>query len=95
MKSSGDNLENTVEGQFKDSVIDKIRAETIKWFEDLNKSVLIEKAKLNNSDSVLIEEAKQNFSRSTEHTIADDTNVDAAASRILEKHIKAFEELAK
>jgi hypothetical protein len=26
---------------------------------------------------------------------ADDVNVDAAASRILAKHIKAFEELAK
>lgn len=28
-------------------------------------------------------------------TIADDIDVDAAASRILAKHIKAFEELAK
>lgn len=27
--------------------------------------------------------------------IADDTDMDAAASRILKKHIKAFEELAK
>ena len=28
-------------------------------------------------------------------TIADDVNVDEAASRILSKHIRAFEELAK
>ena len=30
-----------------------------------------------------------------ESSIADDVNVDIAASRILNKHIKAFEELAK
>ena len=30
-----------------------------------------------------------------QNTIADDVDVDAAASRILTKHIKAFEELAK
>jgi len=29
------------------------------------------------------------------NTIADDVDVDAAATRILAKHIKAFEELAK
>ena len=29
------------------------------------------------------------------NAVADDMNVDAAASRILTKHIKAFEELAK
>jgi len=30
-----------------------------------------------------------------QHAVADDVDVDAAASRILAKHIKAFEELAK
>jgi antitoxin Phd len=30
-----------------------------------------------------------------QNVIADDSDVDAAASRILTKHIKAFEELAK
>jgi len=30
-----------------------------------------------------------------QNTIADDVDVNAAASRILTKHIKAFEELAK
>jgi antitoxin Phd len=30
-----------------------------------------------------------------QNVIADDSDVDAAASRILSKHIKAFEELAK
>ena len=30
-----------------------------------------------------------------QNSIADDLDVDAAASRILAKHIKAFEELAK
>ena len=30
-----------------------------------------------------------------ENNIADDVNVDEAASRILNKHMKAFEELAK
>jgi len=29
------------------------------------------------------------------NTVADDTDIDAAAVHILEKHIKAFEELAK
>jgi len=30
-----------------------------------------------------------------QNTVADDKDVEAAATRILEKHIKAFEELAK
>jgi antitoxin Phd len=30
-----------------------------------------------------------------QNAVADDTDVDAVASRILEKHINAFEELAK
>ncbi|MDR1536901.1 MAG: type II toxin-antitoxin system Phd/YefM family antitoxin [Clostridiales bacterium] len=30
-----------------------------------------------------------------QNSVADDTDVDKAASRILAKHIKAFEELAK
>ena len=30
-----------------------------------------------------------------QNTVADDSDVDAVASRILSKHIKAFEELAK
>lgn len=30
-----------------------------------------------------------------QNTVADDVDVDATASRILAKHIKAFEELAK
>jgi len=30
-----------------------------------------------------------------QNTVADDTDVDAAAKRLLKKHIKAFEELAK
>ena len=30
-----------------------------------------------------------------QNIVADDSDVDAAASRILSKHIKAFEELAK
>ena len=35
------------------------------------------------------------YSLFRQNTIADDVDVDAAASRILTKHIKAFEELAK
>jgi antitoxin Phd len=35
------------------------------------------------------------YSLFRQNTAADDSDVDAAASRILEKHIKAFEELAK
>jgi len=35
------------------------------------------------------------YSLFRQNTIADDVDVDAAASRILVKHIKAFEELAK
>jgi antitoxin Phd len=35
------------------------------------------------------------YSLFKQNTIADDTSVDEAASRILAKHIKAFEELAK
>ena len=30
-----------------------------------------------------------------QNTVADDTDIDTAASRILAKHIKAFEELAR
>ena len=35
------------------------------------------------------------YSLFRQNAVADDVNVDEAASRILEKHIKAFEELAK
>jgi len=35
------------------------------------------------------------YSLFRQNTVADDVDVDAAASRILAKHIKAFEELAK
>lgn len=35
------------------------------------------------------------YSLFRQNTIADDADMDAAASRILTKHIKAFEELAK
>jgi antitoxin Phd len=35
------------------------------------------------------------YSLFRQNTVADDMDVDTAASRILEKHIKAFEELAK
>ena len=35
------------------------------------------------------------YSLFRQNSVADDSDVDAAASRILEKHIKAFEELAK
>jgi len=35
------------------------------------------------------------YSLLRQNALADDTDVDAAASRILAKHIKAFEELAK
>ena len=35
------------------------------------------------------------YSLFRQNTVADDTDVDAAASRILAKHIKAFEELAR
>ena len=35
------------------------------------------------------------YSLFRQNTVADNANVDAAASRILAKHIKAFEELAK
>ena len=35
------------------------------------------------------------YSLFRQNTVADDSDVDAAASRILSKHIKAFEELAK
>ena len=35
------------------------------------------------------------YSLLQQNTIADDADVDAAAVRILKKHIKAFEELAK
>lgn len=35
------------------------------------------------------------YSLFRQNTVADDMDVDAAASRILAKHIKAFEELAK
>ena len=35
------------------------------------------------------------FSLLTQDTVASDADVDAVASRILKKHIKAFEELAK
>ena len=35
------------------------------------------------------------YSLFCKNTIADDTDVDIAASRILKRHIKAFEELAK
>ena len=35
------------------------------------------------------------YSAFRQNSIADDLDIDAAASRILEKHIKAFEELAK
>ena len=35
------------------------------------------------------------YSLFRENNIADDTDVDIAASRILKKHIRAFEELAK
>ena len=35
------------------------------------------------------------YSLFRQNTIADDSDVDAVASRILAKHIKAFEELAK
>lgn len=35
------------------------------------------------------------YSLFRQNAVADDTDVDAAASRILAKHIKAFEELAK
>jgi len=31
----------------------------------------------------------------TQNTIADDENLDSVASRVMAKHIKAFEELAK
>lgn len=35
------------------------------------------------------------YSLLCQNAVADDVDVDAAASRILAKHIKAFEELAK
>ena len=35
------------------------------------------------------------YSLFRQNAVADDVDVDAAASRILAKHIKAFEELAK
>ena len=35
------------------------------------------------------------YSLFKKNTLADDNDVDAVASRILSKHIKAFEELAK
>ena len=35
------------------------------------------------------------YSLLQQNTIADDADVDSVASRILSKHIKAFEELAK
>ena len=35
------------------------------------------------------------YSLLQQNAIADDADVDAAAARILKKHIKAFEELAK
>ena len=35
------------------------------------------------------------YSLFQQNTVADDVDVDAAASRILAKHLKAFEELAK
>ena len=35
------------------------------------------------------------YSLFRQNTVADDSDVDAAASRILAKHLKAFEELAK
>jgi len=35
------------------------------------------------------------YSLLKQKTVADDADVDAAAARILKKHIKAFEELAK
>jgi antitoxin Phd len=35
------------------------------------------------------------YSLFRQNTVADDVDVDAAATRILTKHIKAFEELAK
>ena len=35
------------------------------------------------------------YSLFRQNTVASDTDVDAAATRILTKHIKAFEELAK
>jgi len=35
------------------------------------------------------------YSLFRQNTVADDVDVDAAASRILAKHIRAFEELAK
>ena len=35
------------------------------------------------------------YSLFRQNSVADDVDVDAAASRILTKHIKAFEELAK
>jgi len=35
------------------------------------------------------------YSLFCQNTVADDKDVDAAATRILAKHIKAFEELAK
>ena len=35
------------------------------------------------------------YSLFRQNAVADDNDVDAAASRILAKHIKAFEELAK
>ena len=35
------------------------------------------------------------YSLFRQSTVADDVDVDAAASRILARHIKAFEELAK
>jgi len=35
------------------------------------------------------------YSLFRQNTIADDVDVNSAASRILKKHIKAFEELAK
>ena len=35
------------------------------------------------------------YSLFRQNTVADDMDVDAAATRILAKHIKAFEELAK
>jgi len=42
----------------------------------------------NTENLVSISEAEQN-------TVANDVDVDEAATRILSKHIKAFEELAK
>lgn len=35
------------------------------------------------------------YSLFRQNTVADDTDVNVAAKRILDKHIKAFEELAK